>query len=101
MKQIKIKLNYDELQALDAIITNFLDISFSTYAEKATMALLLDFVCKKIKPQLYFKFDKTKTITLNYAVCYAMMHLHQTNSIKEPYIVALMIKVATQIGPKI
>lgn len=100
MKQIKLKLKYDELQALDRIITNNLHIESADYAEKSVMALLLDFVCKKIKPHLYFRYDKTKTITLNTAVACAMMYLHQISETTEPYCTALMIRITSQIGPK-
>jgi hypothetical protein len=100
MKQIKLKLKYDELQALDAIITNNLGMPSKHFADKCVMATLLDFVCKKIKPHLYFKFDKTKTITLSPAVACAMMHLHQINTINDPYCTSLMIRITHHIGPK-
>ena len=100
MKQIKLKLKFDELMAFDKIITNNLNIHTDDYAEKCVMAMLLDFVCKKIKPHLYFRYDKTKTITLSPAVSCAIMYLHQFNTIDEPYCMALMINITSHIGPK-
>ena len=101
MRTVKIKLNYDQLQALDNIIGNMLQYNISDYSDKCVQATLLDFTCKKIKPHLFFKFDKTKTITFTPAIGYAMMYLHQLSDIEEAYCLALMITITEQIGPKL
>jgi hypothetical protein len=100
MKQIKIKIKYDELIALDAIINTYIDIPTTSYASRCIAALLIDWSCKKLKPLQYFRYDKPKTISLSMAIACAIIHLRTSIALLDPYQNNVLDRIIQIIHPK-
>jgi hypothetical protein len=104
MKQLKVKLSYSEIQAMDYLLGTGFNATFvgsKNYADKAVFALLIEFALKKIKPHTYMRFDKPKTVGIPMPVACALMHYWQHTHVSDPYQQNVLRSIVFHIEPKI
>lgn len=102
MRKLKLKLKFDEMQVLDFITSIAVaDIHAQTYADKAAVALIVDFNLKKIKPHTYIKYDKSTGLSLSMAEAFALVFIYQNIIITDAYQLNVMRTIITGIEPKI
>lgn len=104
MIKIKIKLTYDELMAIDYILTcnGHLAIDhLDTYHAKATMALLIEWWLAKLKPRTYIRYSGSKSLTLTLPVACALMFYYHRTDIVDPYVANVWRSIALTIDPLI
>lgn len=104
MKQLKVKLKFDELQAMDYLLGAGFNATFvgsKNYADKAVFALLIDFGLKKIKPHTYIRYHKPKTFSLSMPVACALMHYYQHTHVADPYQQNVLRTIVLNIEPKL
>jgi hypothetical protein len=100
MKKIKVIINYDELQALDMMLSKSIPVLVSRdYSDKCVSVVLLEWLLKKVKPALYFKFTGTKRMSIPVSVCCALMALNKTLKLDDVYQVIVWNRLVMAIDP--
>jgi hypothetical protein len=104
MKQLRVKLTYDEVQAIDYLLGTACNSTFAAsknYADLAAFTLLIEFCLKKLKPHTYIRFDKQKGISIPIPVAYALVYYWQLSPMDESYERNVLQNIIFQIGPKL
>lgn len=102
MRKVKLKLKYTELQVMDHLLTEKVhELDLSNYANKAVLALLVEYGLKQLKPHTYMRYDKPKAITMPMAVACAIIHFYQSVTIHDMYTQNVLRTIAMHIDQKI
>jgi hypothetical protein len=102
MRKIKVKLKYSEMQVMDHLLTDTVhELDKRSYANKAVMALLVEYALRSIKPHIYIRYDKPRNITMPIAVACGIIHLYQSIEIADMYQLHVLRTVVINIEPKI
>lgn len=102
MRKIKVKLKYSELQVMDHLLTEKVhDLDLSNYANKAVLALLVEYSLKQLKPHTYMQYAKPKAISMPMAVACAIIHLFQNVTVEDMYQQNVIRTIVMNVEPKL
>jgi len=103
MKKVKLKLKFDELNAIYSDLFNNVHVGRSerTYESKLLTATLTE-LYMKIAPKVMFTVDQKITLTLTIAHASALfIHIHNEHRDASRYLDNVYLKIATHIDQQI
>lgn len=77
------------------------ELPVHSYADKAVVALLLEYGIKTLKPNTYMQYFATKSVSMPVAVACAIIHLFQHVPIADMYQHNVIRTVVSHIQPKL
>lgn len=104
MKKIKLTINYDGLKAIDEVISSYEHVQFlhiRDYAQKASMALLIEWWLAKLKPKTYIRYHGEKTLSVTLPVACALVAFYNTININDIYVDNVWRELTTIIDQQI
>jgi hypothetical protein len=102
MSKIKVKLKFTEMQVMGYLLTQkSYEIHQGNYANKAVIALLVDYGLKSIMPHTYMSYAKAKALSMPIPVACAIIHFFQSIDIDDPYQLNVLRTVVMTIEPKL